>query len=192
MGCEDRRSIILERGFCGVTEKGRTCQKPSGQCNFHTAAWHQKRELCAMRAEDDASCIADRGRCGVVPRGGGDACGRPRTRCPHHAAEHERCHSMVDADPNERCRSHRAEGSSYCAKHADYPNYSMTVQRWVVDRQQHGFAFDEEDFMAHIRAKYPGASFQQPRCHDFQKYVGHFANLGAAAERCRSRSPKRS
>ena len=59
-----------------------------------------------------------------------------------------------------------------------------------VDRQQHGFAFDEEDFMAHIRAKYPGASFQQPRCNDFQKYVGHFANLGAAAERCRSRSPK--
>ena len=97
---------------------------------------------------------------------------------------------MVDRDPNARCWNRRAEGSSYCAKHADYPNYSMTVQRWVVDRQQHGFAFDEEDFMAHIRAKYPGASFQQPRCHDFQKYVSHFANLGAAAERCRSRSPK--
>ena len=46
--------------------------------------------------------------------------------------------------------------------------------------------------MAHIRAKYPGASFQQPRCHDFQKYVGHFANLAAATKRCRSRSLKRS
>ena len=99
---------------------------------------------------------------------------------------------MVDDDSSERCRSRRAEGSSYCAKHADYPNYSMTVQRWVVDRQQHGLALEEEDFMAHIRAKYPGASFQQPRCHDFQKYVGHFANLGAAAEGCHSRSPKRS
>ena len=191
MAREDERAVIMERGVCGVPEAGGgPCQQPWGQCSIHMASWHQKRELRAMRAEDDASCIADRGRCGVVPRGGGDACGRPRTRCPHHAAEHERCHSMVDDDPSERCRSRRAEGSNYCAKHADYPNYSMTVQRWVVDRRQHGFAFDEEDFMAHIRAKYPGASFQQPRCHDFQKYVGHFANLGAAAERCRSRSPK--
>ena len=66
----------------------------------------------------------------------------------------------------------------------------MTVQRWVVDRQQHGLALEEADFMAHIRAKYLGASFQQPRCHDFQKYARHFANTGAAAERCRSRSPK--
>ena len=61
----------------------------------------------------------------------------------------------------------------------------------IVDVDNDG-KINEEDFIAHIRAKYPGASYQQPRCHDFQKYARHFANLGAAAERCRSRSPKRS
>ena len=56
-----------------------------------------------------------------------------------------------------------------------------------------GLSFDEKDFMAHnIRAEYPDASFQLPRSHDVQKDAGHFADLGAAAERCRSRSPKRS
>ena len=68
----------------------------------------------------------------------------------------------------------------------------MTVQRWAVGRQQRGISFDEEDFAAHIRAEYPDASFQQPRSHDVQKYAGHFADLGSAAERCRGRSPKRS
>ena len=193
MACEDSRSTTVERGVCGVPEAGGgTCQKPWGQCSIHTAAWHQKRELGAMRAEDDASCIADRGRCGVLPRGGGDACGHPRTRCPHHAVEQERCQSTFDRDPNERCRSCRAEGSRYCTQHADYPNYSLTVQQWVLDRQQHGLALNEEDFIAHIRARYPGASYQLPRCHDFQKCASHFATLGAAAERRRSRTPKRS
>ena len=193
MACEDSRSTTVERGVCGVPEAGGgTCQKPWGQCSIHTAAWHQKRELGAMRAEDDASCIADRGRCGVLLRGGGDACGHPRTRCPHHASEQERCHSMVDRDPTVRCRKYRAEGSRFCAHHADYPNYSVTVQRWAVGRQQRGLSFDEEDFTAHIIAEYPDASFQQPGIHDVQKYAGHFADLGAAAERCRGRSPKRS
>ena len=50
----------------------------------------------------------------------------------------------------------------------------------------------EEEFMAHVHVVYPDAAYELPRFHDFQKYVGHFANLGAAAERCRSRSPKRS
>ena len=85
---------------------------------------------------------------------------------------------MVDDDPNERCRLSRAAGSNYCAKHADYPDYSVAVKQWVMS-QQHGF--DEEDLMAHIRAKYPNASFQQPKCHDFQKYVGHFAQCAAAS-----------
>ena len=48
-------------------------------------------------------------------------------------------------------------------------------------------------FMAHVRTQYPDASYQQPKVHDFQKYdASSFANLGEAAERDRSRSPKRS
>ena len=61
--------------------------------------------------------------------------------------------------------------------HADYPNYSVTVQRWAADRQQRGLSFDEEQFTAHIRAEYPNASYQQPKVHDFQKFVASFLNL---------------
>ena len=50
---------------------------------------------------------------------------------------------------------------------------------------------DEDEFMAHVRTQYPDASYQQPKAHDFQKYAASFANLGAAAERAGSRSPKR-
>ena len=84
---------------------------------------------------------------------------------------------MVDDDPNERCRLSRAAHSNYCAKHADYPDYSVVVKKWVTS--QH--SWDEEEFMAHIRDKYPHATFPQPKCHDFQKYVGHFAQCAAAS-----------
>ena len=84
---------------------------------------------------------------------------------------------MVDHDPTERCMLHRAPDSQYCAKHADYPDYSLVVQQWVLS--QH--SCNEEEFMTHIRDKYPNATFPQPKCHDFQKYVGHFAQCAAAS-----------
>ena len=59
----------------------------------------------------------------------------------------------------------------------------------MADRQKRGLSFDEVQLMAHIRAEYPSASYQQPKSYDFQKYAASFA--GAAAERPRSRSPKR-
>ena len=169
--------------------QGGACQRPKGRFSVRTPDWHQKRELRSMQAEDDASRIADRGRCGVVPRGGGQQCKHPKSRCPKHAAEQERCQSALDNDPRERCWKHRAEKSCFCTLHADYPNYSKTVQRWAADRQQRGLSFDEEQFTAHIRAEYPNASYQQPKIYDFQKYAASLA--GAAAERPRSRSPKR-
>ena len=177
MECEDSRSTIVERGVCGVPEAGGgPCQKPQGQCSIHGAGWHQKRELCAMREEDDVSCIADRGRCGVLPRRGGDACGHPRTRCPHHASEQGRCHSMVDADPTARCLKYRAGGSRFCNKHADFPDFSVVAQRWVREHQRTGLPLEEEElFMAHVRAVYPDASYQLPKIHDFQKFVAAFA-----------------
>ena len=193
LACEDSRSTIVERGVCGVPEAGGgTCQKPWGQCSVHTAAWHQERELRALRAEDDASCIVDRGRCGVVPRGGGNACGHPRTRCPHHAVEQERCQSMIDRDPNVRCRSRRAEGSRYCTAHADFPDFSVVPQRWIGERQRAGLPLPEEEFMTHVRAVYPDAAYELPRFYDFQKFVAAFASPGPGAERARSRTPKRS
>ena len=128
-----------------------------------------------MRAEDDASCIADRGRCGVLPRGGGDACGHPRTRCPHHASEQERCHSMVDRGPTVRCWKRRAEGSRFCSAHADFPDFSVVAQRWIGEHQRTGLPLEEEEFMAHVRAVYPDASYQLPKIHDFQKFVAAFA-----------------
>ena len=193
MGREDECSAILGRGLCGVPlGKEGFCQKALGRCKIHTEDWDLRRELCAMRAEDDISCIADRGRCGVVPRGGGDRCDYPRGRCPRHAEEKERCQSALDCDPQERCWNHRAEGSRFCQKHADYPDLSVAVQRWVAERQRKGVPLDEEEFMAYVRAGYPDASYQQPKIHDFQKFAVYFANLGVAAERSRSRSPKRS
>ena len=148
--------------------------------------------MCALRAEDDASCIADRGRCGVVPRGGGDACGQPRTRCPLHAAEHVRCQSTIDRDPNARCWSRRAEGSRYCKAHADFPDFSVVAQRWIGERQGAGLPLPEEEFMAHVRVVYPDAAYELPRFYDFQKFVAAFTNAGLGAERTRNRSPKRS
>ena len=188
---EDERAAVMERGVCGVPlGPDSVCQRPKGRCSVHTAEWHQERELLCMQAEDDASCIADRGRCGVVPRGGGEECSYPNGRCRYHAPEKERCQSTLDSDPRERCWNYCAKDSHFCDKHADYPNYSATVQRWVVDRQQRGLSLDEDELMAHIRAEYPSASYQQPKIHDFGSFAGHFANLGAAAER--ARSPKRS
>ena len=46
--------------------------------------------------------------------------------------------------------------------------------------------------MANVCAVYPNASYQLPKIYNFQKYVDSFANPGTAAERARSRSPKRS
>ena len=97
---------------------------------------------------------------------------------------------MIDRDPKARCWSRRAEGSRYCTAHADFPDFSVVAQRWIGERQGAGLPLPEEEFMAHVRVVYPDAAYELPRFHDFQKYVGHFANLGAAAERCRSRSPK--
>ena len=193
MECEDSRSTIVERGVCGVSlGEGGACQKPQGRCGMHTENWHQQRELAAMREEDDSSCVAHRGRCAVVPRGGGDGCRHPKTRCPHHAEEKERCQSMVERDPLVRCRKRHAEGSRYCEKHADYPDFSVVVQRWIAKHQRTGLPVDEGEFMAHVCAVYPDASYQLPKIYNFQKYVASFANPGTAAERARSRSPKRS
>ena len=69
------------------------------------------------------------------------------------------------------------EGSRFCGKHLDYPNYSVVVQRWVAGRQQDGLPADEEDFMTFLRAEYPNVSYQQPKVHDFQKFVASFLNL---------------
>ena len=129
-----------------------------------------------MAAEDDAACIIDRGRCGVEQRNG-EFCLRPRTRCSIHAAERERCHSMIDTDPNERCRCHRAPDSMYCANHADYPNYSVTVQQWAMSRHP----WDEEELMAHLRVRYPLATRSPVPCYDFQKFVGSIAKCAAAS-----------
>ena len=83
---------------------------------------------------------------------------------------------MLDSDADARCWKRRAEHSSYCAEHADYPNFCLTVQRWVADRQQRGLALDETDFMSHARAVYPDAAYELPRFHDFQKFVSRFAD----------------
>ena len=80
------------------------------------------------------------------------------------------------------CPKHRAEGSRFCDKHADYPNYFVTVQIWVTDRQQRDLPFDEEELMAHIRAEYPKASYQQPKCYDFQKYAASCARTQSPSE----------
>ena len=184
MAREDERAAVMARGPCGVPGRDGPCGKPRGRCEVHTEAWHLSREQRAIQTEDAASCLADRGRCGVVPRRGGNACDHPRTRCPHHAVEHERCQSTIDRDPNARCWSRRAEGSRYCKAHAGFPDFSVVAQRWIGERQGAGLPLPEEDFMIHVRAVYPDAAYELPRFHDFQKYVGHFANLGAAAERC--------
>ena len=186
---EDERAAIVAHGLCNVPVGDSACEKPLGRCYIHTDEWHQQRELRAMRAEDDVSCIADRGRCGVVPRSGGEQCHKPKGRCPNHAEEKARCESAIDSDPRERCRSRCMEGSRFCGKHLDYPNYSVVVQRWVAGRQQDGLPADEEDFMTFLRTEYPNASYQQQKIYDVQKYAASLA--GAAAERPRSRSPKR-
>ena len=174
---EDERAAIVAHGLCNVPVGDSACEKPLGRCYIHTDEWHQQRELRAMRAEDDVSCIADRGRCGVVPRSGGEQCHKPKGRCPNHAEEKARCESAIDSDPRERCRSRCMEGSRFCGKHLDYPNYSVVVQRWVAGRQQDGLPADEEDFMTFLRTEYPNASYQQPKIHDFQKFVAFFVNL---------------
>jgi len=163
---------LTMQGLCGhPCRDGKLCNNNVGNCRVH-----QRSELARMAEEDDAACIIDRGHCGVEQRNG-EFCLRPRTRCSIHAAERERCHSMVDNDPTERCMLHRAPDSLYCVKHADYPDYSVVVKQWVTSRHQ----WDEQEFMAHIRDKYPLATFPQHKCHDFQKYVGHFAQCAAAS-----------
>ena len=69
------------------------------------------------------------------------------------------------------------EGSRFCGKHLDYPNYSVVVPRWVAGRQRDGLPADEEDFMSFLLTEYPNASYQQPKVHDFQKFVASFLNL---------------
>ena len=88
----------------------------------------------------------------------------------------------IDPDPTQPCPKHRAEGSRFCDKHADYPNYFVTVQIWVTDRQQRDLPFDEEELMAHILAEYPKASYQQPKCYDFQKYAASCARTQSPSE----------
>ena len=174
---EDERAAIVAHGLCNVPVGDSACEKPLGRCYIHTDEWHQQRELRAMRAEDDLSCIADRGLCSVVPRSGGEQCHKPKGRCPNHAEEKARCESAIDSDPRERCRSRCMEGSRFCGKHLDYPNYSVVVQRWVAGRQQDGLPIDEGDFMTFLLTEYPNASYQQPKVHDFQKFVASFLNL---------------
>ena len=52
---------------------------------------------------------------------------------------------------------------------------------------------DEEGLMAFTRAEYPNASYQQPKIHDFQRFVTAWRGIVSppGAERPRSRSPKR-
>ena len=88
----------------------------------------------------------------------------------------------IDPDPTQPYPKHRAEGSRFCDKRADYPNYFVTVQIWVTDRQQRDLPFDEEELMAHILAEYPKASYQQPKCYDFQKYAASFARTQSPSE----------
>ena len=167
---------------------GGACQNPQGRCGIHTEDWHRRRELEAMRVEDDISCIAARGRCGVVPRSRNRSCEKPKGRCPIHAEEKDRCQSALDRNPEERCWNHRAEGSRFCGKHADYPDLSLTVQRWVARRRRNGVPLAEEDFMTCIRAAYPSASYPL-QIHDFKKFVASFARPSApSAARSRSRT----
>ena len=83
-------------------------------------------------------------------------------------------------------------GARYCKAHADFPNFCVVAQRWIGERQGAGLTLPEAEFMAHVRAVYPNASYEQPKIHDFQKFVAAFASAGPGAERARSRSPKRS
>ena len=48
----------------------------------------------------------------------------------------------------------------------------------LILRFKLGKAFiDEEDFMSFLLTEYPNASYQQPKVHDFQKFVASFLNL---------------
>jgi hypothetical protein len=98
----------------------------------------------------------------------------------------------MDNNTRERCWKRRAAGSRFCGQHADYPDFSVVVARWVAERQRQAVPPGEEDFMGFLRAQYPDASYQLPKVHEFHKFVASFANTGAAAERARSRSPRRS
>ena len=192
MECEDCRSTIQQRGVCGVPVEGGACQEPQGKCVTHTEVWRHERELAALREQDGASCITDRGRCAVVPRRGGAGCRHPRTRCPHHASEQERGLSMVDRDAHARCWNRRVKGTRFCTAHADYHDFSVTAQRWIRECQRTRLPLEEEKFMAHVCAMYPDAPCHLPKIHDFQKNAATFECSGLAAERSRSRSPKRS
>ena len=57
------------------------------------------------------------------------------------------------------------------------PEYSVVVQRWVAGCQRNGLPLDAQELMAYIRAEHPYASYQQPKVHDFQKFVASFLNL---------------
>ena len=178
MALEDNAATLVQRGVCGIpVAGGGNCQEPQGRCSIHTEEWCQQRELHAMAIEDERSCIVNRGLCSVVPRLGGEPCAYPKSRCPRHAEEKERCQSALDHDPQQQCWNHRAEGSRFCRKHADYPNFSVVVRTWAVKRQRNGVPLDEGDFMTFIRTEYPDASYQQPKVHDFQKFVASFLNL---------------
>ena len=106
------------------------------------------------------------------------------------AEEKHRCQPALDRNPEERCWNHRTEGSRFCGKHADYPDLSVAVQRWVARRRRKGVPLAEEDFMAFIRAEYPSASYPL-QIHDYHKFIDNFAFSGTAGERSRSRTPKR-
>ena len=91
---------------------------------------------------------------------------------------------------NEHTRRARAE--TRIRADADFPDFSVVAQRWIGERQGAGLPLPEEEFMTHVRAVYPDASYQLPKIHDFQKFVAAFAWPGRAAERARNHSQARS
>ena len=163
---EELRAATLAHGTCDVpVRNGRSCDQVRGRCTVHTQAWRQARECVAMQSEDDASCVAERGRCGVALRGGGRPCEKPKGRCKYHAAEEVRCKSALEDDPCARCRNYRKEGSDFCDKHQDRPDFCLALQEFF--RECMGGPITEEAFNSWEKRRFPKATQDFGPIHNF-------------------------
>ena len=112
---------------CGhLTQGRRYCSWPAPCGRRHA------REGTAMTAENEMSRKRDRGICNNAGRNG-KICTSVRRECPFHAPEHQRCMSMLNDNPVERCWSYRANVTcgSYCSNHEEYPNLSVSAKAYA-------------------------------------------------------------
>ena len=141
-----------ENGNCGMpTQSGRPCKltRPCPHHDQQRKAQEEARQLQRLRVEKSI--------CGAVKADGG-LCDNIRGQCGFHATDN-RCESMLDASPQNRCKVRQKPGLKYCVYHQDFPNLGVHAKAYAEEQRRSNKPCVEADF---LKTYYPHRRYTRP------------------------------